>query len=107
MPEGVEILASSYEANYSQEYGLSRIEEYVADIEIPYEVVLGGRLSKRAAAMPFPFMDRIEAFPTLIIVDKQGYARYVHSYFTGPATGPYYDAFDLRFNEIINELVSE
>jgi len=106
-PDGVEILASSYEANYSQEYGLARIEAYVADNEIPYPVVLGGRLSKRAAAMPFPFMDRIEAFPTLVIVDKQGYARYVHSYFTGPATGPYFDVFDRRFNEIINELISE
>ncbi len=107
MPEGVEILASSYEANYSQEYGLKRIEDYRKQNSIPYEVVLGGRLSKNAAAMPFPFMDRIEAFPTLVIVDKQGYARYVHSYFNGPATGTYYEMFDQRFNEIINKLISE
>ncbi len=106
-PENVELLASSFEANYSQEYGLRRIEEYKAANKIPYEVVLGGRLSKTAAAMPFPFIRRIEAFPTLVFVDKQGYARYVHSYFNGPATGPYYDAFDKRFNEIIDELVAE
>lgn len=104
---GVEILASSYEANYSQEYGLRRINEYKVANDIPYEVVLGGGLSKSSAAMPFPFMDRIEAFPTLVIVDKEGYARYVHSYFNGPATGPYYDQFDQRFNEIIRKLVSE
>lgn len=106
-PENVEILASSYEANYSQEYGLRRIEEYRQVNKIPYDIVLGGRLSKSSAAMPFPFMNRIEAFPTLVILDKQGYARYVHSYFNGPATGPYYDAFDQRFNAIIDELVAE
>ncbi len=105
--EKVEILASSYEANYSKEYGLERIEAYKSANNIPYQVVLGGRLSKSSAAMPFPFMDRIEAFPTLVILDKQGYARYVHSYFNGPATGSYYDQFDQRFNEIINDLVSE
>ncbi|MEM7298106.1 MAG: hypothetical protein AAF391_07550, partial [Bacteroidota bacterium] len=42
----VAILASSFEANYSQEYGLRRIEEYKEVNDIKYDVVLGGRLSK-------------------------------------------------------------
>ncbi len=103
----VAILASSYEANYSQPYGLKRIEAYKKSNSISYDVVLGGRLSKRGAATPFPFMDKIEAFPTLVILDKQGYARYVLSYFNGPATGSYYQAFDARFNEIIAQLLEE
>ena len=70
-------------------------------------MVLGGRLSKTGAAMPFPFMERIEAFPTLVILDKSGYVRYVHSYFNGPATGEYYQAFDQRFNEIVDSLLAE
>lgn len=105
--KNVAILASSYEANYSQEYGLKRLAEYKAMNNIPYDLVLGGRLSKTSAAMPFPFMDKIKAFPTLVIVDKQGYARYVHSYFNGPATGSYYQAFDKRFNDIIEQLLAE
>lgn len=103
----VAILASSFEANYSQEYGLERLGEYREMNNIPYDLVLGGRLSKIGAAMPFPFMQRIEAFPTLIILDKEGYVRHVHSYFNGPATGEYYQAFDRRFNEIIESLLSE
>ena len=105
--KNVAILASSYEANYSQEYGLSRLEDYREMNEIPYDLVLGGRLSKTAAAMPFPFMNRIEAFPTLVILDKAGYVRYVHSYFNGPATGDYYQSFDARFSEIIESLLNE
>lgn len=103
----VSILASSYEANYSQDYGLQRLASYRETNKIGYDLVLGGRLSKTGAATPFPFMQRIEAFPTLIILDKEGYARYVHSYFNGPATGDYYEAFDKRFNEIMNELLEE
>ena len=105
--EEVAILASSYEANYSKEYGLQRLEEYRKINRIPYDMVLGGRLSKTGAATPFPFMKRIEAFPTLVILDKEGYARYVNSYFNGPATGDYFKAFDQRFNEIIDELLAE
>ncbi|WP_436517252.1 peroxiredoxin family protein [Ekhidna sp. To15] len=103
----IAILASSFEANYSKEYGLKRLEDYREMNEIPYDLVLGGRLSKTGAAMPFPFMQRIEAFPSLVIIDKQGYVRHVHSYFNGPATGEYYRSFDRRFNEIIDALLAE
>ncbi|PWN05994.1 TlpA disulfide reductase family protein [Rhodohalobacter mucosus] len=101
---GLEILSVNYEANYSPEYGLQRIESYKERLNIPYKMILGGPLSKRAAAEPFPFMDQILAFPTLVFIDKDGYARYVHSYFNGPATGEYYHEFDRRFNEIVEEL---
>lgn len=104
---GVSILASSFEANYSQAYGLERLEKYREFNKIPYDLVLGGRLSKTGAAMPFSFMKRIEAFPTLVILDKAGYVRYVHSYFNGPATGDYYQTFDQRFNAIMDELLAE
>jgi len=105
--KNIAILASSYEANYSKEYGLRRLEEYRKTNSIPYDLVLGGRLSKTGAATPLPFIERIKAFPTLVIVDKEGYARYVHSYFNGPATGEYYKVFDEKFNQIIDELLAE
>lgn len=106
-PVDVEILAVTYEPNYSQEYGLRRINEYTEHLSIPYDVVLGGALSKTQAAMPFPFMRQIVAFPTLVMVDKQGFVRYVHSYFNGPATGQLYEDFKEQFNEKIEELVNE
>ena len=105
--DDVEILAVSFEANYSVEYGEKRIAEYKQNMNIDYDVILGGRLNKGVAASAFPFMDRIMAFPTLVIVDKKGYARYVHSFFTGPATGEYYTRFDERLNQILDELLAE
>ena len=103
----VELLAVNYEANYSPEYGLSRIETYKNRLAIPYEMILGGPLSKSKAAEPFSFIDELKAFPTLVFIDREGYARYVHSYFTGPATGEYYQDFDQRFNAIVDELTAE
>jgi len=105
--DNVEVVASTYEPNYSKEYGLGRIADYTSDLAVPYDVYLGGQLSKSQAAFSFPFIDKINAFPTLIILDKQGFARYVHSYFNGPATGEYFEAFKARLEEIIDELATE
>lgn len=100
----VKFLAVNYEANYSPQYGLKRIETYKNRLNVPYDMILGGPLSKTKAAEAFPFMEEIMAFPTLVFIDKDGYARYVHSYFTGPATGEYYKDFDQRFNAIVDKL---
>lgn len=104
----VEFLAVNYEANYSVQYGMDRIETYKKRLNIPYNIILGGPLSKSKAAEAFSFIeDEIMAFPTLVFIDKQGYARYVHSYFTGPATGEFYEEFDRRFNAIVEMLSAE
>jgi hypothetical protein len=106
-PKGVELIAVTFEPNYSQAYGLSRISQYRQHLNVPYDIYLGGRMSKSQAAIAFPFMDRIEAFPTLIIVDKQGNARYIHSYFNGPATGSYFENFKSEFRGKIEALLAE
>ncbi|MDX1628661.1 MAG: TlpA disulfide reductase family protein [Fulvivirga sp.] len=106
-PNQVSILGVAYEPNYSRAYGLSRIASYKNALDIPYDLILGGRLSKGQAAVAFTFMHKIEAFPTLVIIDKQGYVRYVHSYFNGPATGKHYDEFAASFDSRVNELLAE
>jgi len=70
-------------------------------------VVLGGRLSKSQAALAFPFMSKIEAFPTLVIVDKDGFVHSVFNYFNGPATKEYYEAFKEQFGDVVEELLDE
>ena len=104
--EPVQFLAVNYDAK-SMEYGMKRILQYKDELQIPYPVVYGGGLSKSIAAEPYPFIDRINAFPTLIITNKQGYVRYIHSYFTGPSAPVHYDNFRTQFNTIITELLQE
>lgn len=106
-PKGVEVLAIDFEPIVTKEYGEMRISEYKDFLDIPYDIFFGGRMNKQQAAIAFPFMSKIEAFPTLVILDKQGNARFVHSYFNGPATGEYYQVFKDQFNERIELLLKE
>ena len=105
--KGIEVLAVFYEMNYSKAYGMRRMHEYVAHNAIPYPTALGGPANKGQAALAFPFVSKLQAFPTLVILDKLGQARYMHTYFQGPATGEYYEQFDQRFREIVEELLEE
>ena len=105
-PKDVKLLAVTYEPG-NKEYAEKRIKNYKEMIGIPYSIYVGGSLSKGQAALAFPNMDRINAFPTLVIIDKQGYIRYIDSYFNGPATEEYYKQFDKEFNDRIISLLAE
>lgn len=105
-PDKVKLIAVTYEPG-NKAYSLKRIKKYKKDMNIPYPMYVGGSLSKGQAALAFPNMDRINAFPTLVIIDKQGYIRYIDSYFNGPATGSYFQDFDKEFNTKTNELLNE
>lgn len=105
-PNSVEMLAVAFEP-YSKDRSIERISEYKNRLNIPYDVFLGGSLSKGQAAVAFPFIDKISAFPTLVIIDKLGYVRFIHSYFNGPATEEYYEAFKRSYEEKITSLVEE
>ena len=103
----IEVLAVFFEMNYSKEYALRRISEYTQENTIPYQTTLGGAANKGQAALAFPFVNKLDAFPTLMILDKSGKVRYMHRYFEGPATGALYKDFDKHFNRIINDLLAE
>ncbi len=101
---GVEIISITFDGPGDNQ---NKIDKYRELMGVDYPIISGGEISKSNAANHIPFLEKINAFPTMIIVDKRGYARYIHGYFNGPATGKYYKEFDEKFNELINGLLEE
>jgi thiol-disulfide isomerase/thioredoxin len=93
----------------SAEFSIAQpiLKKYQQQLNIPYPLLYAGKASKKEAAAFFPMLDTIVAFPTLIIVDKKGYIREVHSGFNGPATGVPYTAFKEETYELIRKLLAE
>ena len=52
-------------------------------------------------------LNKITGYPTTIIIDKKGIVREVHTGFSGPATGKYYDRFVEEFTLMIEKLIDE
>ncbi|MFT7308984.1 MAG: hypothetical protein ACI964_001568 [Spirosomataceae bacterium] len=69
--------------------------------------MIAGINDKTEAAKSLPMLDHILSFPTLITIDKKGKVREIHTGFSGPGTGAYYDKFVTDYNRLIEKLLNE
>lgn len=104
---GVEILALAYERKADFAYAASRIEKMKAKLDVDYDFVIAGTSDKAAASKTLPALDRVLAFPTTIFIGRDGKVKRIHTGFSGPGTGAYYEEFIQHFNETVNELLGE
>ena len=104
---GVEILGLAYERNDNFEYASDRVKKMKAKLGVDYDFVIAGTYDKKKAAETLPMLNQVFAFPTTIFIGKNGKVKYIRTGFEGPGTGIYYDQFKQRFNEMVNELLSE
>jgi hypothetical protein len=54
-----------------------------------------------------PSLATFKAFPTTIFIGKDGKVSKIHTGFSGPATGKFYDDFVKEFNEEVDRLLSQ
>jgi hypothetical protein len=52
-------------------------------------------------------MTQIKAFPSMIMIGKDGTVRKTHAGYAGPATGIHHEAFKKKFQEDIDALLAE
>lgn len=76
-------------------------------LDIQYELLFAGELSKENRSKALPELNKIASFPTTLFIDKKGNVRKIHSGFSGPATGKFYDEYLTEFNGLIDELLAE
>ena len=104
---GIEVIGLAFEKSADMTVSGPRIERMKDRFAIEYPVVLAGTNDKIEAAKALPALNRVVAFPTTIIVDKKGQVRHIHTGFSGPGTGVYYDQFVDEFNRTIEKLLAE
>lgn len=104
---GVEILGLAYERKPDFAYASERVVKMKEKLGVPYEFVIAGVNDKEEAAKTLPMLNRVLAFPTTIILGKDGIVKHIYTGFEGPGTGIYHERFIERFNQIINELLNE
>ena len=103
----VEIIGLAYEARDDFEYAKARVEKMKVKYNVNYDYVIAGVYDKEAAAKTLPMLNHIISFPTTIFIDKKGKVRKIHTGFSGPATGVYYENYVDDFNSFMNQLLNE
>lgn len=106
--KGVEIIGLAYERTKDFERSKQNVERLHKRFNVPYEMLITGYTKDKAdVLLSLPALNSFEAFPTLIIIDKKGEVRKIHTGFNGPGTGKYYTEFVQEFEKTIDALLAE
>lgn len=104
---GVEIIGLAYERKADFTYASNRVKKMIDKLNVSYDFLIAGTDDKAKASETLPMLNRVVAFPTTIFIGKDGKVKKIHTGFSGPGTGIYYERFKEHFNETINELLAE
>lgn len=86
---------------------VSLVKAQFNEMQLPYPPYFGGSSSKDDAARVFPMLNSVMSFPTMIILDKTGAVRKIHTGFYGPGTGAYYTRNTSKLKSFIEGLLAE
>ncbi len=105
--DNLEIIAVGFEAGKTNDNKLLTLKKYKEYMGVKYPVLLGGDACKPCAVQKFPMLNNIMSFPTLLIIDKKGEIRKIHTGFSGPSTGKYYTDFVQNTTKYVEQLIAE
>lgn len=104
---GVEVLGLAFERSTDMAVSGPKIDRMKERFQIGYPIVLAGSNDKAEASKALPDLNAVVAFPTTILIDKKGKVRHIHTGFSGPGTGKYYDQYVEEFNRLVDKLIAE
>ncbi len=104
---GVEIVGLAFERSKKMEDSAPKLRKMAERYDVYYPILLAGLSDKDSAATSLPMLNHVMSFPTTIVLDKKHQVRNIHTGFSGPGTGKYYDEFVADFNQLIDKLVAE
>jgi thiol-disulfide isomerase/thioredoxin len=99
----VKITALAFERYKDNANAQAVLQKYVTKTSLPYPILLAGYYDKKEAAAVIPQLEKIMAYPTLLLVDKNNKIRKVYTGFYGPATAEH-QSFKSSFLNAIDEL---
>ncbi len=104
--KNLEVIGLAYENHKDFNRAAQAVEKMKNRFDVPYEMLVAGTSSKKAAAETLPMLNAIISFPTMIFIDKKGKVRKIHTGFSGPATSEFKE-FKTDFKKIVDELLAE
>lgn len=101
----VEVVAISFETTYDFTKASRNISRLKQKLGIQYPVLFGGTADKKVASAVFPMLNHVMAYPTLLLVNRRNQIVWIHTGFSGPATGRPYEKIRGDFYHKVFELI--
>jgi len=104
---GFEVISLMFEQFGDFKRATDATERFRRRYGIEYTTLIAGTSDKDDAASKLPQLNGVFAFPTTIFIDRQGKVRKIHTGFSGPATGKYYEKMVASFESTVETLLAE
>ncbi|WP_375438136.1 TlpA family protein disulfide reductase [uncultured Hymenobacter sp.] len=104
---GVEIIGLGYERTPDQKLASQKLLKMKQRLNVGYDLAVAGMANKDSASASLPQLAKVLAFPTTIFLDKKGEVRKIHTGFSGPGTGKYYQQETDEFEKTVAGLLAE
>ena len=104
---GLEVVQLMFEYTPDFESSAASVRDFVDKFGIGYPVLIAGTYESGAVQRALPQLTKFYAYPTMLVLDRQGRIRYTHTGFSGPATGAHYDEFVAGFSTLVDGLLAE
>jgi peroxiredoxin len=105
--KGVEAIALAFEAKDDLTFAKNALTKLKNRYDIHYDVLFAGKTGGNVVAEKLPAIDKFLAFPTTIIVGRDGKVKEIHTGFSGKGTGQFYDEYVKKWNADLAKLISE
>ena len=104
---GVEIIGLAYERKADFAYASERVKKMKQKLNVNYDLVIAGVNDEAQASETMPMLTRVSAWPITIFIGRDGKVKHIHTGFSGPGTGVYYEEQIQQFNNIVSKLLAE
>lgn len=104
---GLEAIGLMYEYSADFDKAALACKRYARRYDVQYPMLIAGQMDKEAAAKTLPMINAVLVYPTMLVVDRRGDVRYIHTGFPGPATGEHHEKFKKEFYAVMDELLAE
>ncbi|CAN5503390.1 hypothetical protein BH11BAC1_BH11BAC1_01200 [soil metagenome] len=105
--KGFEIIGIDYEKIATSETAKKNLDRLQSRYGIKYSLLFAGSTDQQNKDKSLPMLSAILSFPTTIIIDKKGRVRNIHTGFSGPATGIYFEQWKNHFTGLVEKLLAE
>jgi len=104
--QGLEVVQLMFEYTEDFASASASVRDFVDKFAIDYPVLVAGSYGAGSVQEVLPEIETFYAYPTMLVLDREGRIRHTHTGFSGPATGKHYDEFQREFAELIDGLLA-
>ncbi len=102
---GLSVVGLAFELTGDLALDTEQVRTFTSLHNVDYPILIAGVSDREKASDVLPMLDKLRAYPTLIVLDATGKVRAIYTGFSGPASGDDHKTFRIKFESLIEGML--